>query len=232
MKQNENQINLMMDKEFIVLRSLLDSLHRRLHAQGVGYNAKPTEALTQENEDILWDCGVLNQNFYLNRGSEHCELKLSQFCREVVKVDGQSIVQYTYSERGLKNQLGILKQLRTANKVVHQYESDCMDSCYIHILDTCISKLPNGAKEKGAFCLKPRTITPEDPSAPWFMLLPVGRNSLGAMVKTMASQGELSKDVTNHSLCAYGVKQIFSAKVPEKIMERSGPSISTRRPIV
>ena len=98
----------MTDKEFIVLRNLLDSLYCRLHAQGAGCNAKPTEALTQEDEEKLWDSGVLNQNtpqgllncvFYLNvknfclcGGSEHREFKLSQFCCEVVKVDGQSMV--------------------------------------------------------------------------------------------------------------------------------------------
>ena len=118
-KQKENQINLMTDKEFIVLRNLLDSLYRRLHSQGVGCNAKPTDALTREDEGKLWDSGVLNQNtpqgllncvffligknFCLCGRSEHCGLKLSQFCREVVKVDGQSIVQYTYSEHESKN---------------------------------------------------------------------------------------------------------------------------------
>ena len=61
-KQKENQINLMMDKEFIVLRNLLDYWYCRLRAQGVGCNAKPTEALTQEDEEKLWDSGVLNQN--------------------------------------------------------------------------------------------------------------------------------------------------------------------------
>ena len=61
-KQKENQTNLMTDKEFIVLRNLLDYWYRRLHAQGVGCNAKPTEALTQEDEEKLWDSGVLNQN--------------------------------------------------------------------------------------------------------------------------------------------------------------------------
>ena len=139
-KQKENQINPMTHKEFIVLRNLLDSLYRRLHAQGVGCNSKPTEALTQEDEVKLWDSGVLNQNisqgllscmFFLNAknfclcgGSEHHELKLSQFCREVVKVDGQSMVQYTYSEHGSRNRSGRLKLLWTANNVVHQYDSD------------------------------------------------------------------------------------------------------------
>ena len=44
----------MTDKKFIVLRNLLDSLYRRLNSQGVGYNAKPTEALTKEDEEKLW----------------------------------------------------------------------------------------------------------------------------------------------------------------------------------
>ena len=41
-----------------------------------------------------------------------------------------------------------------------------MDRCHLYILDTYISKLLNGAKEKDVFYLKPRTITPEDPSDP------------------------------------------------------------------
>ena len=61
-KQKEKQINLMTVRGFIVLRNLLDSLYRKLHKQGVGCNAKPTEHLTQEDEEKLWDSGVLNQN--------------------------------------------------------------------------------------------------------------------------------------------------------------------------
>ena len=212
-----------------MLRNLLDSLYCRLHAPVVCCNAKPTEALTQEDEGKLWDSGVLNQNmsqgllncvFFLNgknfclgRDSEHCEFKLSQFCCEVVKVDGQSMVQY--SEHESKNWSGGLKELRTANKVAHQYESNRMDRCHAHILGSYILKLLNGEKQKDVFYLKPRTITPKDHSAPWFMLIPLGWISLGAMMKTMASQGQLGKDVINNSPRAYAVTKMFSAKVPE-----------------
>ena len=34
-------------------------------------------------------------------------------------------------------------------------------------------------------------------------------------MKTMASQGQLDKDVINHSPRAYAVTKMFSAKVPE-----------------
>ena len=43
------------------------------------------------------------------------------------------------------------------------------------------------------------------------------------MMETMAQEGKLDKPVMNHSLCAYGVTQMFGANVPEKLMtERSG----------
>ena len=43
------------------------------------------------------------------------------------------------------------------------------------------------------------------------------------MMKAMAQEGKLDKPVTNHNLRAYGVKKMFAANVPEKLMmERSG----------
>ena len=53
--------------------------------------------------------------------------------------------------------------------------------------------------------------------------IPVGKNKLAELMKTMAARAGLQKPLTNHSLRAYGVTKMFQAKVPEKlIMERSG----------
>ena len=120
--QKSNAINFMTDKEFTGLRKLLDSLYRRLHAQEVGCSAQPTESLTAEDEEKLWTTCVLNQdtpagllncvfflsgkNVCLQGGAEHRDLKLSQFKREVVKIDRHSRVRYTYREHGLKNRSG------------------------------------------------------------------------------------------------------------------------------
>ena len=43
---------------------------------------------------------------------EHRELKLSQFRREVVPVDGKHLVRYTYTEYVSKNRSGGLKQIK------------------------------------------------------------------------------------------------------------------------
>ena len=56
-----------------------------------------------------------------------------------------------------------------------------------------------------------------------YTAVPVGKNKLAEMVKTMAANAGIRKDVTNHSLRAYSVSKLFQSNVPEKlIMERSG----------
>ena len=162
------------------MQSQLKHSHRRMHMKRIFGTVAFSIRTHLRASSIVHVIFLNGKNFCLRGCSEHCEFKLSQFCLEVFKVDGQFMVRYTY-----------FKQLQTANKVVHQYESDHMDRCHVHILDTYISQLLNGTKEKEVLYLKPRTITPEDSSAPWFVLIPVGWNSLGAMVKTMASQGPL-----------------------------------------
>ena len=72
--------------------------------------------LTNDDKERLWTSRVLNpdtpqgllncifflngKNFCLRGGIEHRELKLSQFSREVVKVEGRHLVRYT--EHGSK----------------------------------------------------------------------------------------------------------------------------------
>ena len=237
--QNQFNINLMSDPEFLPLRNLLDSLYRKLHSAGIGTSVRKTEVLDDEDEEKLWASGVLNpdtpqgllncvfflngKNFCLRGGIEHRELKLSQFTREVVTVNGKKLVRYTYTECGSKNRSGGLKQLNQVNKIVHQYESEDIPRCHVLLLDKYFAKLPAEAKAKDIFYMKPKTAQPKDPCAPWFTTVPIGKNKLSEMMKAMAQEGKLDKPVTNHSLRAYGVTKMFAANVPEKLMmERSG----------
>ena len=53
--------------------------------------------------------------------------------------------------------------------------------------------------------------------------VPIGKNKLSEMMKTMAQEGKLDKPGTNHSLRVCGVTKMFVANIPEKVMmERSG----------
>ena len=63
-KQKENQTNLMTDKEFIVLRNLLDYWYRRLHTQGVAAMRSQQKGSHRRMKirKKLWDSGILNRN--------------------------------------------------------------------------------------------------------------------------------------------------------------------------
>ena len=163
--QKQSTINLVSDPEFPPLRNLLDSLYRKLHSAAIGTFVKKTEVLSDEDEEMA--SGVLNpdtpqsllncifflngKNFCLRGGIEHRELKLSQFTREVVTINGKKLVRYTYTECGSKNRSGGLKQLQQANKVVHQYESVDIPRCHVLLMDKYMAKLPAEAKAKDIF---------------------------------------------------------------------------------
>ena len=116
-----------------------------------------------------------------------------------------------------------LKQLQLENKVVHQYESTDIQRCHILLLDKYISKMPQDVKKKDNFYLKPKATVPVDPCLPWFTSVPLGKNKLGDMMKSISMEVKLDKPLTNHSLRAYSVTKMFKDSVPEKIiMERSG----------
>ena len=122
----------MVGAKFLPLRNLLDAWYRRLHAEGIGCSEKKTVALTNADEEKLWQSAVLNpgtpqgilncvffpngKSFCLHGGVEHRELKLSQLHCEIVTVNGEATVRYTYTEYESKKRSGGLKQLRQENK--------------------------------------------------------------------------------------------------------------------
>ena len=230
------QVNYMRDPEFLCLRNTLDAYYRKLHKNGIGCATKKTELLTREDEEKLWQTGVLNpdtpqgllkcvfflngRNFCLRGGAEHRDLKLSQLKREVVQVNGTAKVCYTYIEYVSKNRSGGLKQLKMENKIVRQYESERIDRCHVLLLDKYIQHLPSEAKKKDVFYMKPKSATPEDPNAPWYYSVPIGRNVLATMMKKMGEEAGLQKGVTNHSLRAYSATEMFQSNVPEKLVQQ------------
>ena len=112
-----------------------------------------------------------------------------------MKVQGKYLVRYSYTEHGSKNRSGGLKQLHQDNKVVHQYESDDVEHYHVLLLDKYISKLPPDAEKKDLFYCKPMS--------PWYTALPVGKNKLSELMKTMAARAGLQKPLTNHGIQHY-----------------------------
>ena len=48
------------DNRFRSLQGTLDSYFHKLHSEGIGRKVKHTEVITTDEEDQLWESGVLN----------------------------------------------------------------------------------------------------------------------------------------------------------------------------
>ena len=220
------------NQAFASFHASLDNVFRELRFSGVGSATKHAEVFTKEEESQLWEKDVIGtstpkqllravfflngKNFCLRGGEEHRHLKLSQLKR------CHDPDHYVYTENTSKNRSGGMAQMRMENKVVPVYASvEAGLRCHVYILDLYFSKLPPRAVANDVFYLQPLQKT--DPGGPWFSVLPVGRNTLSTMVKTICAEAGVGGNKTNHSLRATGTSTLFQAGVPEKIIQqRSG----------
>ena len=212
--------------QFQDMHCIIDGYFRELRASGIGAEVKHTSIISKEEENLLWEKGVMGvdkpesllravffyngKNFCLRGGKEHRALKISQIIRH------KDPDHYVYTA---KKRSGGLNQLRLENKTVPVFPcADAGVQCHVSILDKYLSKLPPMALQKDWFYLKPlgNHVT-ADPSKAWCDCQPCGENKLSGMVKSMfAMVGVVGK--TNHSLWATGTSNMFQAGVPEKIV--------------
>ena len=113
---------------------------------------------------------------------------------------------YVYTESSSKNQSGGLQQMGIRTKWF-QYIPPLRagNRCHVMILDTYFSKLPSSAFVNNNFYLQPLPSSPKVDKKPWCGAAPVGRNTLGSMVKDICKEGDIAGNKTNHSLRATGL---------------------------
>jgi hypothetical protein len=114
--------------------------------------------------------------------------------------------------------------LHVANKTVPLFACpEAGDHCPVHVIDLYIGKLPQIAIENDTFFVKQLENTPEDDTKPWYSRTPVGRNTLNTRLGKMCFLAGIEGHITNHSMCATSVTQMYATGVPEKVIqERTG----------
>ena len=138
------------DVRFRDLHSTIDATFRKLREDGVGAEVKHASVITKQEENLLWEKGVLGtksplsllrsvfyyngKSFCLRGGKEHRNLKISQLTRY------SNPDRYEYTENGSKNHSGAFCQLRVENKVVPIYaQPESGDRCHVRLLDVYLS---------------------------------------------------------------------------------------------
>ena len=160
------------DVQFRDLHGTMDTLFRKLRKAGAGTDVKHSTVITAEEENLLWERGVLGMStllpllrnvFYYNGkifcftgGEEHRMLKFSQLQRVSCG--------YIYSEHGSNNHSGGLRQPKVQNKSVPSYAVEEGERCHVRFLDLYFKKVLKEALHKDAFYLRPlpKVIDPSD----------------------------------------------------------------------
>ena len=104
------------NSQFREMHSIIDGYFRELRSLGVGAEVKRTSTISKEEENLLWEKGVMGvntpeslfravffyngKNFCLRGGKEHRALKISQIVRH------KDPDHYVYTENGSKNRSG------------------------------------------------------------------------------------------------------------------------------
>ena len=224
--------NILNRSRFKAIDGACDNIFRGLRKEGIGAKVKHTPIITVDEEKLLWDSDVLNVTtplgllravfFYVGKvcclrgGDEQRSLKPSQFVRSS-KPD-----KYSYTENGSKNRSGGIAQLRVQNKIVEIYAvPENEPRCLFYLLDLYFSKLPPYAFENDIFYLRAKKKTPINPDDYWYESVPMGKNKLSCLLKEMSVEAGFEQYKTNHSLRATGASALFSAGVPEKIIQKN-----------
>ncbi len=230
------KIDFFTDVDFSHFKQSLDAEMKRLQSQGMGSKKRQAEALTPEDEDILWGKGLLGDAtpqtlldtmvysnglyFALRSGSEHRQLRLHSPSQiELIEQSGKRPY-LRYTEDISKNRPGGIKGRNIKPKVVnHHANTSNKDRCFVRLYKKYIQLCPDNTNSN-AFYLQP-AIKPT-PNC-WYTKTPVGHNTLNKTVTRLCSAAGIEGFKTNHSLRATTATRLYQSGVDEQlVMERTG----------
>ena len=144
---------------------------KRFTGQGVGTNVRQTAALSENQEELLWNLNLLGvhsprtllstmvfligKNFPLRSGKEHSRLKFSQSTLERLRRDEPETRMYT--SFGEKNYFGELKHRAFKRKRIEHFANEvCPKRCMVYLYKKYLEKCPCKAMANDVFYLAPR----------------------------------------------------------------------------
>ena len=205
--------SIMKDREFKESRLVLDGKAIQLRENGKGKKSRKADPLTAEEEEILWNTGVLgsdnpkslnhtvfytmSQNFGTRGRQEHHQIRVEHL--RFVCNPQTGATEFIEWEEGLTKtrQGGLVKQQR---RLKQKDFATGNSQCPVKFIEQLISKRPPQLKTSGPLYLQPLKHPREDQ---WYSVQPVGINQVDKYMKDMAAMAKLdttNKNFTNHSI--------------------------------
>ena len=209
---------------------------KKLRSSGLGVKRKQAEPISIEDENALWEKGLLGErdpqtlldtmlflcgiHFALRSGQEHRSLRVSQFDIQTHEAGSASLI---YTENVSKNnQGGLLHRKVKAKKVACYSNTSNPDRCLVRLFQVFLKHRPNQCDDpvNDTFYLNPLK---RPKGEIWYSKVPVGHNTLSQTVSRLCRQAGISGFKTNHSLRVTTATRLFQSGADEQlIMSHTG----------
>ena len=207
---------------------------KRLQSKGIGSQKRQAEVLSEDDEDTLWEKGLLGDAtpqtlldtmvycnglyFALRSGKEHRQLRLRPCQIELVERDGERAY-LKYIEDISKNRPGGIKGRKVTPKIVYHHASENPERCFVRLFKKYIQLCPENPNLT-AFYLQPLKSPTSDC---WYSSKPLGHNTISKTISRLCSEAGITGYKTNHSLRATAATRLYQSGIDEQlVMERTG----------
>ena len=219
------------DPIFSQIRNTLDNTMKEIAENGIGMDTKQAEIITVEEENRLWESGVLGEStpgqlvrtvFYLNGihfalrgGAEHRKLRLGEHAQIRVIKDSNNAEYLQYTEDTSKTNQGGLSHIKVKRKVVRAYaNTENPERCIVRLHKKYVSLCPS--VDNKAF-YKQELKSPQ--SDVWYSKQAKGIHSLQKMVSEMCKLAGIGGFRTNHSLRATAASRLYQSGMDEQLIQ-------------
>ena len=156
-------IDFFTDSDFVDLKKSHDAEMKRLQSKGLGSQKRQAEQITQQEEETLWQKGLLGDKdpqtlldtifynglyFALRSGREHRQLWLRPCQIQIIEKRERPYLKYT--EDVSKNRPGGIKGRNVKPKiVVHHANTENPERCFVRLF----KKYVIGSEKRYLFCI-------------------------------------------------------------------------------
>ena len=224
LKEHDYKYSIIRDREFHQSKLVLEGKVKCLRQQGKGKRPNAANALTAEEEKMLWseqslgDCSprvlsqtmwwILTQHFGLRGRQEHHSMEVEDFS---FCVDDSGTEYVTFKENPTKTRQG---ELNTKHRsVLPKMFATGGQRCPVELLKQYLSRRPQELRDKGPFYL---AIIENPKTNVWYKKQRLGVNSIDNMMKSVVKNTALEtskKKLTNHTARKTVVKKLRAASV-------------------
>ena len=236
LKNNGCVFSILRGREFHSCREVLNGKAIELQEKGLGKRKRRADAITEEEEEMLWNKGVLggdtplslnltslyciSQHFGTRGCQEHHQIRVEDL--KFVKKPGSDVTEYVeWVEGPTKTRQADLN--KGHRRVTQRMFATSCNRCPVKFLEELISRRPPQLQNSGPLYLQPLKKPKKDV---WYASQPVGVNKINGFMKMIAKLGELdstNKHFTNHSVRKTTIRKLQKAGISnDKIISITG----------